>query len=132
MTMSTWKEITAERYADMLDVMPPAVHRHHGFLVGEAWTHRVCEVTGQSRAAYAAFVRTDDGRHFEALEPMTPAEFLRVLSGPMRPDRFEKTTSTRLNCPHCGEHTYSDDLDEGSSTWQQWQCQGCGSWNDRD
>ncbi|MDC7784784.1 hypothetical protein PQJ75_00765 [Rhodoplanes sp. TEM] len=77
MTTPAWKKVDAGRYADMLDIMPPAVHRAHGFLVGEPWTHRTCRVTGEFRAAYAAFIRNRSG-HFECLEPMTPAEFTAV------------------------------------------------------
>jgi hypothetical protein len=30
-------------------------------------------------------------------------------------------------CPDCGEMRTSD----AETTWQQWQCECCGSWNDR-
>lgn len=41
-----------------------------------------------------------------------------VQSGDVTPDE---------DCPSCGEKR-----DEADSTWQQWQCSCCGSWNDKD
>jgi len=35
-----------------------------------------------------------------------------------------------LICPHCQESWQCDDLEE--TTWQQWQCPCCGSWNDNE
>lgn len=64
-----WKECSEERYDEMLGVLPPASMRvpmgaQNGFLVGEPFTHRVCNVTGEMRADYAAFVCID-GKFYE-------------------------------------------------------------------
>lgn len=34
-----------------------------------------------------------------------------------------------MACPCCGEIWAPADIEE--TTWQQWQCPCCGSWNDR-
>lgn len=71
----TWREVTADRYDEMLGVVPPAVQTAAGFLVGEPWRHKRCEATGrEDQPAFAAFVDRN-GRYFEASEPMTVAEF---------------------------------------------------------
>lgn len=35
-------------------------------------------------------------------------------------------------CPFCGSDHDPEDEDEHNSTWQQWQCQECAKWVDRD
>lgn len=64
-----WQHTTAERYDEMLGVLPPALWLAHGFLVGEPWDH-----DAQGRPRFAAFVCVD-GQHFESSRPMTAAEF---------------------------------------------------------
>jgi hypothetical protein len=70
----SWKEVTAERYHEMLDCLPPAVWTELGFLVGEPRTHQVCKVTRQVRNAYPAFIQYK-GSYWEAEEAMTAPEF---------------------------------------------------------
>jgi hypothetical protein len=72
--MTTWTEVTQGRYYAMLEMLPPAIQTADGFLVGEARRHRDCAITGQFRAAYAAFVERE-GRYFEADAPLTVPEF---------------------------------------------------------
>lgn len=69
-----WKEVTEERYDDMLEALPPAVFKPHGFLVGEPMTHRACRVSGTVRAAYTSFVQRA-GRFYECTEALTAPEF---------------------------------------------------------
>jgi hypothetical protein len=72
--MTTWKEVTQGRYCEMLEMLPPAIQTANGFLAGEPMRHRDCAITGQFRAAFAAFVERD-GRYFEADAPLTVPEF---------------------------------------------------------
>lgn len=64
-----WREVSEERYDEMLGVVPPATMRcglgmQSGFLVGEPFTHRLCAVSGEVRADYAAFAKID-GKFYE-------------------------------------------------------------------
>jgi hypothetical protein len=34
-------------------------------------------------------------------------------------------------CAACDHTHWPSDENEDNSTWQQWQCQECGAWNDR-
>ncbi len=61
--------ITAERYMEMLEVLPPARWAHDGFLVGEPHDHSGPE----GHARYAYFYRRGD-EHFEA-GLLTEAQF---------------------------------------------------------
>lgn len=36
-----------------------------------------------------------------------------------------------IECSYCFALHWPSDEDEHNSTWQQWECQECGSWNDR-
>jgi hypothetical protein len=70
-----FKEVSAERYDEMLGVLPPAMWLGKGFLVGEAWTHKRCTVTGRDNTpAFAPFLEYR-GKFYEGPEPMTGAEF---------------------------------------------------------
>ena len=80
MTQTKFKEISAERYDEMLNILPPAIFERWGFVLGEAQTDRVCRVRGDMRTVYPAFVRfrengVGDWRHFEAVGGMTISEF---------------------------------------------------------
>lgn len=68
-----WKEVDEERYDEMLGMMWPALWLQHGFLVGEPFDHRVCKVSGQVRATYAAFLQ-HNGKFYEGPN-MTRLEF---------------------------------------------------------
>ncbi len=63
-----FKLVTQERYDEMLGAVPPAIMTPHGFLVGEAMTHK------GTVPAFTAFVNYI-GKCWEAAEPMTIAEF---------------------------------------------------------
>ena len=65
----TWKAISLRRYDEMLDMLPPAYHRGHGFLMGEAWTH-----DSGGAPAFRAFINNSTGR-FEASHPLTIRQF---------------------------------------------------------
>lgn len=69
--MNTWKRCTAERYEEMLGVLPPATMSGYGFLVGEATRHRRCAESGEVRASYAAFVQVG-GNYFEGPDMTKP------------------------------------------------------------
>jgi len=69
-----FKPCTEDRYNEMLNMMPPAVFTSSGFMVGEAWTHRECEINNTVLPAFAAFVRLH-GQHYESTGPMTIPEF---------------------------------------------------------
>ena len=70
------KQVTQERFDDMLGAVPPAVQTDKGFLVGEAISHRRCNVTGKPKPTFAAFFQYGS-RFFENESPMTVAEFER-------------------------------------------------------
>jgi len=76
LTPFTWKEVVEERYMDMLEVLWPAAWEpERGFLVGEAWDHKRCSVTGApGTTAFAAFMRRN-GKFYECLQPMTRLEW---------------------------------------------------------
>lgn len=65
-----WSATTAEKYADMLNVLPPAVWLAIGFLVGEPCDHHAA--TGRPR--FAAYVHVN-GQYFTASRPLTVQEF---------------------------------------------------------
>ena len=67
-----WKEISAERFDDMLGVLPPVAFGSGGFMVGEAWSHVLVE--GREFAAYAGFKHID-AKFYECLAPLTVAQF---------------------------------------------------------
>lgn len=77
-TPITWKEVSADRYDDMLNVLPPLDWRGGAFLVGEAWDHDI--ETGRPR--YAAF-RQFGPQYFEASRPLTRAELRTELEHPL-------------------------------------------------
>lgn len=60
----SWKRCTAERYEEMLGVLPPRTMTGLGFLVGEPSSHRRCTVSGQVLPDWAAFVQLG-GNYYE-------------------------------------------------------------------
>jgi hypothetical protein len=74
------KRVSEQRYVEMLEVLPPAVFFHDGFLVGEPWDHNA-----QGFPRYQAFVK-HNGRHYEYIEPMTVREFCELLEHPIQHD----------------------------------------------
>jgi hypothetical protein len=75
----TWAEVTEERYNEMLEILWPAEWLPLGFLVGEPWDHD--PATGRPR--FTAFVQVD-GKHYEALAPMSIPEFRNLRPGDVR------------------------------------------------
>jgi hypothetical protein len=67
------KECTAERYDEMLGILPPALWLANRFLVGEPADHRRCKITKKVLPTYAAFFFAY-GKYYES-EPMTVPEF---------------------------------------------------------
>ena len=74
--MTKWKEVTEDRYDEMLCVLPP-IYGPNGFLVGEPSDHVRCSVTNQIRPNYAAFIRHGD-KYYEADQCLTVPEFKAV------------------------------------------------------
>lgn len=70
-----WLSTTADRYDEMLNVLPPAMWRGGAFLVGEPMDHDVA--TG--RARYSAYWQRG-GAYFEASRPITVAEMRAELA----------------------------------------------------
>jgi hypothetical protein len=55
------------RFNEMLEVLPPLAWCSKGFLVGEAWSHRDCTITGRYCATFMAMVdRSRVAAPFEA------------------------------------------------------------------
>lgn len=81
MTVSskTWKRTTEKWYWYSLEVLPPAIMRGGAFLLGEAETHRTCQITGEMRAAYSAFRECPTGTFWTARQAMTVPEFLEAI-----------------------------------------------------
>lgn len=75
--MTKWKNVSEDRYYEMLEVLPPAVMTGNGFMVGEPWTHRTCTVTNKMQPTFQAFVEIR-GKHYEAQSPMTIPEFRKL------------------------------------------------------
>lgn len=69
--MPGFKQCSAERYDEMLGVLPPRAMSGWGFLVGEPVTHRVCGMTGATRPTFAAFQRVE-GRYYEGPDMTFP------------------------------------------------------------
>lgn len=69
-----WKRVDADRYYEMLGVLPPAHMTGKGFLVGEAMSHRKCRLAAKIEPTYTALIE-HKGRYYESLEPLTIAEF---------------------------------------------------------
>jgi hypothetical protein len=67
------KEVTAERYNAMLEILPPHLWLANRFLVGDPADHRRCTITKKVMPTYSAFFFAF-GRYFES-DPMTTAEF---------------------------------------------------------
>jgi hypothetical protein len=67
------KECSAERYDQMLSVLPPALWLANRFLVGEPADHRRCKITKKVLPTYSAFFFAY-GRYYES-DPMTVPEF---------------------------------------------------------
>lgn len=67
------KEVSAERYNQMLEILPPAIWLTNRYLVGEPSSHRRCKITKTTCPTYAAFFFAF-GRYFES-DPMTVSEF---------------------------------------------------------
>ena len=74
MSNPKWRPVTEERFDEMLGIMPPLAWTSKGFLVGEAWSHRECRITGIVRATFTAFAKVD-GQHYEALSDLTYPEW---------------------------------------------------------
>jgi hypothetical protein len=66
-----WQEVTAERFEEMLNVLPP-IYFPGGFLVSEPCDHHAR--TGRPR--YSAF-RQEGGRYFASSRPMQVSEVRR-------------------------------------------------------
>jgi hypothetical protein len=70
-----WKEVSEERYTEMLEILPPLCWTDKGFLVGEPWRHKKCSVTGwDNLPAFAPFLKFR-GKYYEGDEPLTIHEF---------------------------------------------------------
>lgn len=55
-----WREVTEDRYDEMLNVLPPAAYIRGAFLVGEAYDHHA----GTGRPRFQCF-KTEGGKHYE-------------------------------------------------------------------
>jgi hypothetical protein len=77
--MTIFKQVSEDRYYDMLGAVPPRLMTGTAFLVGEAYDTRQCAITKLHCFTYEAFMERDD-KFYEASEPMTVAEFQDMLS----------------------------------------------------
>ena len=70
-----WQPATSEEYWYGLEVLPPAYMGHNGFLVGEPAGHTLCEVTGELRPTWTAFIEIGRDNFYKADRPLTQMEF---------------------------------------------------------
>ena len=70
-----WQPATSEEYWYGLEVLPPAYMGAGGFLVGEPADHTLCEVTGEIRPTWTAFIETDRDVFYKADRALTQMEF---------------------------------------------------------
>lgn len=73
-----WEPSTAEKYNEMLEVLPPLAWSRGAFLVGEAYDHDIA--TG--RARYQAY-RQVGPRYFASSRPLTILELRAELDKPI-------------------------------------------------
>jgi len=78
-TPITWTPTTAERYHEMLNVLPPAAWQGWAFLVGEPTDHHA--KTG--RARFACYVQKGDA-FMVSSRPITRTEFAALFAGGAR------------------------------------------------
>jgi hypothetical protein len=71
--MKMIKEITAERYNEALEILPPALWLANRFLMGEPADHRRCTIMKKVLPTYSAFFFAY-GKYYEG-DPMTVPEF---------------------------------------------------------
>jgi hypothetical protein len=83
-----WKEVSAERFDEMLNILPPGVWNALGFLVGEPVTHRICTISNQFAPTFTVFT-SYRGKYFEDQEPITVPEF----------EAINQERRLRLICP---------------------------------
>jgi len=69
-----WIKTTEDRFDEMLGCLPPVAWVSKGFLVGEAYDHGTCKITGDTRARYTALV-SHGGEFYESKAPMTIPEW---------------------------------------------------------
>ena len=67
------REITAERYNEALEILPPALWLANRFLVGEPADHRRCKITNKMLPTYSAFFFAY-GKFYQS-DAMTVPEF---------------------------------------------------------
>ncbi len=68
-----WVEVDEKRYDEALGCLPPALWLANGFLIGEAYSHRLCSETRQVRPTYTPLIM-HNGMFFEGV-PLTIPEF---------------------------------------------------------
>ncbi len=69
-----WTETTAEKYDEMLNVLPPAAWIGGGFLVGEPWDH-----DSSGRPRFEAYIHTA-GKHYVSSRPITVNELRAIYA----------------------------------------------------
>lgn len=72
--------ITAEQYDDRLNVLPPIQWSNGGFLIGEASSFRVCDVTGVERTTYDGCQQIGDNYYATERSVTVPEWNARVLA----------------------------------------------------
>jgi hypothetical protein len=64
-----WKEVSVDRYTEMLEILPPALYLLHGFLVGEPTRHN-----SDGAPMFMPFLELE-GKFYEGSGSLTKAEF---------------------------------------------------------
>jgi hypothetical protein len=70
-----WKDVTEERYYEMLNVLPPAAMHAGAFLVGEPYDHHA----GTGRPRFACFRRNHSGQYQELSCHITHKKFCELF-----------------------------------------------------
>ena len=84
--MTTFKEVSEERYDEMLGCLPPVAWVGKGFLVGEPWDHNEA---GQPR--FAPFISLN-GKFYEGDHPITV-----TIEEPMRGSLGERALHASMS-----------------------------------
>jgi hypothetical protein len=86
----TFKAVSAERYMEMEEIVPPIAWTFGGFLIGEPASHRICRVTGQHRPTYTAMVERGS-EHFESMTSLTVREWRALDLGTIMVERGSRS-----------------------------------------
>lgn len=113
-----WTKITEDDFHQALGAVPPAVHYHDGFLLGEPHDSRECRITGKDRNTFRAFAKIGDD--FYKGDPLTVPEF-----NAERTKGFKVTRKYRVSLEASAAimieiEVDAEDVDDAETVGEQW------------